>query len=437
MWDKEIHDYKITDTVPHSKQDNYSSFIFTVRRVFDYENKYVETLCDIKSTLLKDALNSILGEVKGVSLVEDIPEVDPNMLFNFLPELSAWVEKASSATVEVKEKKESKKPLPPGAPAVLTTEEKKQQIDHVKLIIEYLNKDYETTKNTLYPLLENHMITFDLLWAVLKPGTIMYTTCAGSNEPRAFKLDYATKESSFMRGRWWSIEGKFLEYDGRDGKSKDSSGDDKGGFGWGTVMVDIDYFKGARKIGSLAAYPLPYRKDKDEMREKLVERGKKFVALAGMQYKAHEGLAFMKKKRQYAKVHVTGRIMVDSGTFRRLNPNYVLSAVKSRNNEDEENEEANYFYLDDDSSDDEACSVCDCQEQREKEEEEEEDRQRQAMRVVKDERGKFHVVSKAEEMEKSQKLDVMQIESEGAESKEPEFADDDFLIASPVVLGWA
>lgn len=269
VWDKNIHDYKITDTVPHPKTDKYSSFIFTVRRVFDYDNKYLETMVDIKSILLKEALSEIMGDVRGVSLVEDIPEVDPNMLFNFLGEMEAWVEKKSNPK-EPKEtpKKASKPKLVPGKPEdiPLTPEEVSQQIDHVKLLIEYLNTDYAGIKSTLFPLLANSMITFDLLWALLKPNSIMYTTCAGSNEPRAFKLEYAQKDSSFMRGKWWSVEGKYLEYDGKDGEKASGSGKDAGSFGWGTIMVDIDGFKGARKISSLACYPLEYRKDQETMR---------------------------------------------------------------------------------------------------------------------------------------------------------------------------
>ena len=272
MWDKNIHDYKITDTVPHTKTDKYSSFIFTVRRVFDYENKYVETMVDIKSILLKEALTEIMGDVRGVSLVEDVPEVDPNMLFNFLPEMETWVaEKAKSKESKEPPKEPPKhKKMEPGKPEdiPLTPEEISQQIDHVKLLIEYLNTDYAGIKATLYPLLANSMITFDLLWAILKPNTMMYTTCAGSNEPRAFKLEYAGKESSFMRGKWWGIEGKYLEYAGKDGKPSEA-GREVGGFGWGTIMVDIDGFKGARKISSLSCYPLEYRKDKDTMRVSL------------------------------------------------------------------------------------------------------------------------------------------------------------------------
>lgn len=227
-------------------------------------------MVDIKSILLKEALSEIMGDIRGVSLVEDIPEIDPNMLFNYLPELEAWVEQRlkfqeTPGASHPGGKEPAKVNVEPGKPETppLTAEEISQQIDHVKLLIEYLNADYTSVKATLYPLLANNMITFDLLWALLKPNTMIYTTCAGSNEPRAFKLEYAQKNSNFMKGKWWAVEGKYLEYEGKE-ESKTTQGG--GGFGWGTVMVDIDSFKGARKINSLACYPLDYRKDKETMR---------------------------------------------------------------------------------------------------------------------------------------------------------------------------
>ncbi|RPA92234.1 hypothetical protein L873DRAFT_1710824 [Choiromyces venosus 120613-1] len=441
LWDKNIHDYKITDTVPHTKTDKYSSFIFTVRRVFDYENKYVETMVDIKSILLKEALAEIMGDVKGVSLVEDIPEVDPNMLFNFLPEMEAWIAKKA----ESKELKEPPKEPPkqtkmePGKPEdiPLTPEEISQQIDHVKLLIDYLNTDYAGVKATLYPLLANSMITFDLLWALLKPNAMMYTTCAGSNEPRGFKLEYAQKESSFMRGKWWGIEGKYLEYAGKEGKASESS-NEIGGFGWGTIMVDIDYFKGARKISSLSCYPLEYRKDRDTMTETLIERGRKFVSLRGMQYKMHNGLAFMKKKRQYAKVHVKGRIMIDSATFRRINPNYLISSVKSRNNDEEDDNQVNFFDAEEQngslpSSEADDCSDCCCG--GEEEEENEVPAEIEKHKVVTDGKGGFYVVTEKEANDKSMRVESLP--EGGDEDAEPVFTDEELLTASPIVLGWS
>jgi hypothetical protein len=77
--------------VPRSKVDKYSSYVFTVRRVFDNEDRYDTTYVDIKSPLLKRALQDMIGDIRAVSLVEDEPEVDPNMLFLYYDDMAAWV----------------------------------------------------------------------------------------------------------------------------------------------------------------------------------------------------------------------------------------------------------------------------------------------------------------------------------------------------------
>lgn len=65
---------------------------------------------------------------------------------------------------------------------------------HAKVLIKYLDKDYAETKKTLYPLLESNTITFDLLWALFKSNEIAYCpTYSNADEPRAFKIEYATK----------------------------------------------------------------------------------------------------------------------------------------------------------------------------------------------------------------------------------------------------
>lgn len=91
---------------------------------------------------------------------------------------------------------------------------------------------------------------------------------------------------------------------------------------------DIPEFRGARKITDLECYPLKYHKDELQLRQDLIERGKKFVTLAGSHYKGYQGIAYFKKKKESAvKVNVNGRIMIDPSTYRRINPNYPVSSA--------------------------------------------------------------------------------------------------------------
>ena len=60
------------------------------------------------------------------------------------------------------------------------------------------------------------------------------------------------------------------------------------------VKLRFENFKGPRKISSLPVFPLKYYKESEKLKSELIERGKKFVFLEGMQYRFQKGIAFHK-----------------------------------------------------------------------------------------------------------------------------------------------
>ncbi|OMP82174.1 ATPase family AAA domain-containing protein 3B [Diplodia seriata] len=415
LWDSKIHNYKLTESA-EDPVDEFNSYIFNVRRRFDWENKYRNTVVDIKSKLLKEALQEVMKDVKGVSLVEEQPCIDPNMLFLYLEELRRFAKKTLKSRTRKQKKKKTKRRL-------------KLMASHCKVMISYLDEDYDETKKTLYPMLEAGNITFDLLWALFKPNTMSYTTTYGSVEnPRCFKVDYATKESSFIRGDWYSIEGRYLEYDGKT-------------FGLGELELSVDAFKGPRKITSLATYPLRYHKDPDGIKQQLIERGKRFVTMTGMNYRFHKGLAFEKRKKMVLKHNINGRVMIDPAIFRRINANYPISVIKPKDQDDLWDFAS--CGCSDDESDDEMEGPHNIGE-------EHEERQKYRFKMVHDEEKKAHLIQvpvdddgNEIQAEKLDKLAEAGEDGEGAkednDASKPkhEFTEEELLIASPVVLGFA
>ena len=77
------------------------------------------------------------------------------------------------------------------------------------------------------------------------------------------------------------METNFLDYDGKK-------------FGMAEAELEIKAFKGARAITSLPVYPLKYHRESDNLKTDLIERGKKFTGLGGMQYKEQAGMAYFK-----------------------------------------------------------------------------------------------------------------------------------------------
>ena len=230
LWDTTIHNYKLKESAEDDESE-FAEFAFLVRRTFDWENKYRDTVVDIKSTQLKAALLEVMKDCKCVSLEAEEPTVDPNILFLYLEELRTYYKKTLKAKIKAEKKRKMAKKL-------------EQQRSLLKTLVSYIDEDYADTKKTLYPLLKAGNITFDLLWALFHPNDIAITSCYGVwDEPRCFKVEYANKCQSMTRGEWYCIEGKYLEYDGK-------------GFGFGDFEVDVEAFKGPRKITSLATYPL-------------------------------------------------------------------------------------------------------------------------------------------------------------------------------------
>ncbi|KAL2825266.1 hypothetical protein BDW59DRAFT_146306 [Aspergillus cavernicola] len=401
LWDNTIHNYKLTETVDDPSANEWDQYLFTVRRRFDWDNKYLETVVDLKSKYLRDALGKVMDGVKGVSLVQETAVVDPNMLFLYLEETRQYMKELKQQAKTEKKKKARKV-------AAL-------KANHLKILLKYLDADYSETKKTLYPLLEANTITFDLLWALFKPNTIAYAPTYGNqDEPRAFKIEYATKESSFMKGQWYNIEGRYLEYDGKT-------------FGMGTMAAEVESFKGARKITGLGCYPLKYHREAAEVKAKLIERGKRFVALRGMNYRFHKGMAFYKKKRSVIKVNINGRVMIDPAIHRRINPNYPISTVRPK--------DPDFLDGSDGDSDNGCCCMSGSESAQPHAQHGDSDSPKLVYKVVRNKQGRPQVVT-VEVDENGNEIRKESMDEVG-DASERDFTEEELLIASPVVLGFA
>jgi ATPase family associated with various cellular activities (AAA) len=148
-------------------------------------------------------------------------------------------------------------------------------------------------------------------------------------------------------------------------------------------------------------------------------------------------MAYMKKKRTVLKININGRIMVDPAIHRRINPNYQVSTVKPK-------EEEEYFELSC-SSDNDSCGCCGGSSSGSNHGEEDNytpssddsKKQKRKFKVVEDEKGEHHIIEVKSDDEKEEMVRKQKLDSLAQRAKEDVFTDDELLIASPVVLGFA
>lgn len=184
------------------------------------------------------------------------------------------------------------------------------------------------------------------------------------------------------------------------------------------------------------------------------------MALSGVQYKSYDGMAYYKKKKAAVKVNISGRIMIDSSIHRRINPNYPISIVRPKDHD---------LVSDDEASDNEwgngrgGCEGSDSdggnRAGANRLLEAKKVRRTRVTRAIKDRNGHVHYITlnrandghdvqnpktldKVPEKDGSSKDDdstgyKSDEGDEEAEKTPPEFSDEEYLIASPVVLGFA
>lgn len=83
--------------------------------------------------------------------------------------------------------------------------------EHLKHPLDYIRFEHAAALAEISTLLLPGEMTFDLMWAVLLPGTIFFTHCAVSGEPRAVRLISAEKRTPHMDIPFWRLECEYIE----------------------------------------------------------------------------------------------------------------------------------------------------------------------------------------------------------------------------------
>lgn len=188
------------------------------------------------------------------------------------------------------------------------------ELKHLSLLADFIKSKYASTTDHLIPLLENSEITYELLWALFKPNTIVYTTCLDTEKSLCIRFDMGEEKTTATGIIYFHLECRYLDSDGAV-------------FGEVSAALGIAKFAGVKRIVTLAAFPFGYHPRRREMKTNLVQRGRRFVSLLGVHHLQYYGNAFFMEKGEVVEVPVKGRIMVDAAFFRENNPNYVRPRI--------------------------------------------------------------------------------------------------------------
>jgi hypothetical protein len=191
------------------------------------------------------------------------------------------------------------------------TEADRETKKHSDLLFGVLKEEFKDLIESSQDMMSKGVMTFEYLWTIFQPGGLVYTRQDG--QETALKLvsaKYGIDTTSGSPVLW--VSGKFVDFDGTR-------------FGTNKVNIKVAQFSGTRKINQLAAFPLEFHADKDELWQRLLDRGSKVEALAGSHYKNYHGVGW--KLNAFGgkdKFNVKGRVVIDTFGWNRFEPNYAI-----------------------------------------------------------------------------------------------------------------
>lgn len=242
-------------------------------------------MLQVKSPVLKKLLKEVVGnKYPGTSFETGEIQIESpyRSLWHYLPELRD---------------------------AVAQLPEEGGERGHGDYFLSFLDSEFEETEKKVVNLLEQGLITYELLWTLFKPGEMAYTPANDTYPARCWRF----MEGSYQHGQqpMYKLQNDYVTYDGTD-------------FGVSQQNAGIAPFSGARKIVQLPIFPLSWHPQEEAVRKKLVARGRRFEELRGRQYCHYNGIALgefdcsIGRAKKYA---VNGPIMVDCEIFGRMCPN--------------------------------------------------------------------------------------------------------------------
>ena len=207
------------------------------------------------------------------------------------------------------------------------TEEEDRVLSSLRVFLDYIRKNYRQTLARISSLVSHGEITFELLYAILVPGTVVLRRCPVTLETRAMRLASATKGTS-QCGPYYALLLAGLEASAGE---NDASADAEVGwdeerasgtgvrFGFAETNVTLRYFAGVHKVHKLACFPIEFHPQRESVREMLVTRGRRWAAHAGVSHVHYKGTAIRRewgndgelKIRRYT---VKSRVMIDKST---------------------------------------------------------------------------------------------------------------------------
>lgn len=179
------------------------------------------------------------------------------------------------------------------------------------LVLGFLDLHLSQTRKEFNRLVSNGKITSELAWALFPPNEIAFVNASGSNPPQCWKVHYCSKAGNSL-----SLRFSVVSWNGK-----------KFGNVRRQINIPLPVNAGTFPITDLVVYPIKFHPRKNEIREELIKRGRKYVKIVRRAHMTYNGVIWVEDPIDHSLLqrHVSSRVMIDYAEYVRNNPRSAVT----------------------------------------------------------------------------------------------------------------
>jgi hypothetical protein len=197
----------------------------------------------------------------------------------------------------------------------------KEELQHITHLVRFMDKEFEEIKPMYAAMEKERCATWEMLWAFLPPGEKVVYVDEVTDECVCGEVVW-TDYKETQQGLIFIVKVTKWDYNCKTW-SKYSN------------KVTVPAFAGERAFSSLDVRPIQFDEDPKATEETFLDHGKRFCELSMMEsncYMNYRGsmvsLILVDKCHRIVKENADGRVMIDLGSFSKMNPDYPLGSAK-------------------------------------------------------------------------------------------------------------
>lgn len=147
-------------------------------------------------------------------------------------------------------------------------------ISDIEAALHYIAEDHASTIHELHTQINEEQITFNILWALILPNSLVYRHESFSEQDQILRVRVVNYDADNDGIRYALLKCDVVRDDGHS-------------FGLSRERIRIDEFQGLKKIRDLNVYPLKFHPERAAIQEKAITRAHKFAQVKQTLFETH------------------------------------------------------------------------------------------------------------------------------------------------------